>query len=95
MSDDRVSWKTELDVLIIRIVLGVIASAILIPLLIVVLRRLRGQGVNRNSGAKGETPTPYSYRGKHAHQDDTHAGDDQAGSRLRRGSQGAGSDVTR
>jgi hypothetical protein len=78
MSDDRVSWNTELAVLIIRIVLGVIASAILIPLLIAVRRRLSGQGGNQNSEAKGETPTPYCYRGKHAHHDHTHDGDDHA-----------------
>jgi hypothetical protein len=72
MSDDRVSWRAELPVLVIRIVLGVIAAAILIPLLIVMFRRLRGQGGNRNSGSEGESPTPYTYRGKHAN---THDGE--------------------
>jgi hypothetical protein len=78
MGDDRVNWKGELAVLTIRIVLGVIAAAILIPLLVVVFRRLRGQAGNRNSGAEGESPnttSPYTYRGKHSHQDHTDDGE--------------------
>jgi hypothetical protein len=78
MSDDRVRWGTEPAVVTIRIVLGVIAFAILIPLLIVMFRRLREQGGNRSSEGKGESPAPYTYRGKHAQHDDTHDGDDHA-----------------
>jgi len=57
--------------LIVGIVLGVIAAAILIPPLVVRFRSLRGQGSNRNSGRQGKSPStfPHTYRGKHAHRD--------------------------
>ena len=78
MSDDQVNRKHKLAVLLIGIVLGVVAAGMLIPLLIVMFRRLGGQGNNRNSGTEAESPnttTPYTYRGKHAHEDHTHGGE--------------------
>jgi hypothetical protein len=71
MNDYPVNRKNKLAVLIVGIVLGVMAAAILIPPLVVRFRRLRGQGSNRNSGPQGESPDTvrYTYRGKHAHSD--------------------------
>jgi hypothetical protein len=78
MSDDQVNRKHNLAALLVRIVLGLIAAGMLIPLLILMFRRLRGQGNNRNSGTEAESlnpATPYTYRGKHEHEDHTHGGE--------------------
>jgi hypothetical protein len=71
MNDFPVSRKNKLAVLIVGIVLGVIAAAILIPPLVVRFSRLSGQGSNQNPEPQGESPNtvPYTYRGKHAHRD--------------------------
>jgi len=81
MSDDQVNRKRKLAVVIIRIVLGVIAAGMLISLLIVMFRTLRGQGGNRVPGTERESPgaTPYTYRGKHAHNEHTPGGEAVAG----------------